>query len=538
MGGCFVIEDVHSILRPLISLFEIVHYHQYLATEGLTSGVKTMANKSIIIIGAGMGGLASGIYAQMNGYDTRIFEMHTQPGGQCASWRRNGFTFDACIHHLFGCHPSSKLYTLWKELGAMPREMLAIRECVSVLSPEGKILKDFYDLGKLEEHLNVLSPGDHKVTREYIKAIRAFAGRDVWGELIMGGGGGLVKMAKTMLPVLRWVKPTMRQFGERYSDPFLKRAFPLLVYSNPDVPLMVHLIRHAYGYNNALQWPVGGSHEFARSMERRYSKLGGEVRYRQRVDKILTENDRAVGVKLADGAEHRADVVISNADGRKTIMGMLENRYSDERIAACCEEPADETNWAVHVFLGVNRDLSQEPSSLVMLLDKPAVIADHEHNSLEMQMYGFDKTMAPLGKGVIKVELVSRYSFWKKLSADRRKYDEEKQKTADQVIDILERQYFTGLRSQVEVIDVPTIMTWERYMGGTHGFANMPNKKISLLGAIFGKTQEMTLPDLSNFYMTGQWVTSAGALFMNALSGRKAIQAICQSDNKKFAVIE
>ena len=41
-----------------------------------------MANRSIIIIGAGMGGLAAGIYARMNGYNTRIFEMHSKPGGQ------------------------------------------------------------------------------------------------------------------------------------------------------------------------------------------------------------------------------------------------------------------------------------------------------------------------------------------------------------------------------------------------------------------------------------------------------------------------
>lgn len=58
--------------------------------------------KSIIIIGAGMGGMAAGIYGQMNGYRTRIFEMHTLPGGQCASWQRRGYTFDACIHHLMG----------------------------------------------------------------------------------------------------------------------------------------------------------------------------------------------------------------------------------------------------------------------------------------------------------------------------------------------------------------------------------------------------------------------------------------------------
>jgi hypothetical protein len=87
-----------------------------------------------------------------------------------------------------------------------------------------------------------------------------------------------------------------------------------------------------------------------------------------------------------------------------------------------------------------------------------------------------------------------------------------------------------------ESLDVPTILTWERYMGGTHGFANMPNKKSSFIGTMFGKSDEMTLPPLSNFYMTGQWVTSAGALFMNALSGRKAIQAICQSDKRQFVV--
>jgi phytoene dehydrogenase-like protein len=42
-------------------------------------------NKSIIIIGAGMGGLAAGIYGQMNGYQTKIFEMHSVPGGQVAA---------------------------------------------------------------------------------------------------------------------------------------------------------------------------------------------------------------------------------------------------------------------------------------------------------------------------------------------------------------------------------------------------------------------------------------------------------------------
>ena len=95
--------------------------------------------KSVIIIGSGMGGLAAGIYGQVNGYTTRVFEMHTLPGGQCSSWKRAGFTFDGCLHHLFGCAPSSRIYELWEEVGAMPRELVQPADCVSVLSPEGRL---------------------------------------------------------------------------------------------------------------------------------------------------------------------------------------------------------------------------------------------------------------------------------------------------------------------------------------------------------------------------------------------------------------
>jgi len=282
-----------------------------------------------------------------------------------------------------------------------------------------------------------------------------------------------------------------------------------------------------------VQWPVGGSLEFARSLEKHYKELGGKVHYAQTVEKILTEQNKAVGVRLVDGSEHHGSLVISDADGRRTILELLEGRYMNDKIRAYCAEPPDETNWAVHVFLGVNRDLSTEPSALVMLLDRPVTIAGHANESIEMQMYGFDRTMAPAGKGVIKVELVSSYSYWKKFYADRPRYEEEKQKVAQQVIDLLE-SHFEGIKDQVETMDVLTVMTWERYMGGSHGFVGMPNKKVNIVASAFGKGWEMTLPGLSHFLMVGQWATCAGALFSNALSGRVAIKRICKEQDKKF----
>ncbi len=493
-----------------------------------------MTEKSIAIIGAGMGGLAAGIYGQASGYRTRIFEAHRMPGGQAATWKRSGYSFDGCLHHLFGCRPGSRLNGLWTELGAMPRALVPTRECVAVMAPDGRTFTDYYDLDLLGQHLRDLSPRDERVTNGYVRAIRRCARQDFFGEMVLGSKARLLAMAPSLLGLHGWLRPTMGNLGARFTDPFLQRAFRLVEYSAPEVPVLMHLVKHAYGMSGDIAWPLGGMTPFARSMADRYEALGGDLELGRRVTEILTKDGRAVGVRLDDGEEVRSDVVISNADGRATIMELLKGRFLDDRVRAYCRPPADVTNWAVHVFLGVDRDLSHEPSALVMLLDKPVVIAGHTCESLEMQMYGMDSTMAPPGKGVIKVELVSGFSYWEKLASDQAKYVDEKQRVADSVIRLLERRW-PGLGSSVEVVDVPTLLTWKRYMGGFYGFNNMPAKPLDIVGSLSGKL-ESTLPGLSGFYFVGAWATSAGALFMNALSGRKVIRAVCHKDGVPFAV--
>jgi phytoene dehydrogenase-like protein len=494
--------------------------------------------KSIIIIGAGMGGLAAGCYGQMNGYETQIFEMHSQPGGQCTSWERKGYVFDACIHHLYGCDGRSLIYQLWHELGAMPRDMVEVRECTSVRSPDGRMFVDYYNLEALEKHLIELSPKDSRIIKEYISGIKFFISHDVMSTMFGGSKWNLIKVLPSLPSLMKWMKPSMQQFAEKFSDPFLRKAFALLLYSIPEASFFLHLGRHANGITHDIQWPIGGALPFARSIEKKYIDLGGKILYRQRVEKILVECDRAVGVQLADGTQMRADIVISNADGRRTIMNMLEGKYINDQVRNYCAEPPDESVMAVNVFLGVNRDLSKEPSAMVMLLQQPVTIANHQCESLEMQIFGFDKTMAPEGKGVIKVELTSGYAYWKQLYPDKQKYKEEKEKVAAQVIELLE-SHFPGIKNQVEVIDVTTLATWERFMGGTHGWFNFPNRKMnfSITGASSGKNYEATLPGLSNFYMVGAWATMIGALFMNSMSGKKIINTICKQDKKKFVVV-
>jgi phytoene dehydrogenase-like protein len=449
-----------------------------------------------------------------------------------------GYTFDPCIHHFFGCKPGTRVYQIWNELGALPRELVTLEACTAVASPDGKTFIDYYDLERLRETLLKLSPTDSKMIEQYIGAIKVFSNQRVSDAMDSGSFWKMVPVLPLMLSVRKFVKINMRTHAEQFSCPFLRRAFALLIYANPDGPLAFHFARHAGGISGDIQWPVGGASEFAKSIEMRYLALGGKAHYRSRVEKILVENDKAVGIRLADGSQHRADIIISNADGRKTILNMLDGKYVNEMVRGYCAPNSNETPFAVDVFLGVNRDLSAEPSSLVLLLDQAVTIANHEYEDIEAQLYGFDKTMAPPGKGTIKVELPASYAYWKQLyNDDREKYKQEKQRVAEQVIEILE-SHFRGIKNQVEVIDVCTLITWERYMGGSQGWFNLPNRKLdfTMREDPSDKKSTTTLPGLSDFYFVGVWATAMGSLAHNASSGKTIIRRICKKDGKRFKV--
>jgi phytoene dehydrogenase-like protein len=490
--------------------------------------------KSIIIIGSGMGGLSAGIYAQLNGFQTRIFEAHSLPGGQCTSWKRKGYVFDGCLHHFGAGSGQTKMDAFWREVGALPAEMLPTTETAGVLFPDGTCVRDYYDLEQLRAHLLALSPQDAPLIAEYLHAIRLFQRKDTIGALYLGSPREKLDALPSLFGLLKYFPDTLGKFALRFKHPQLRQAFALLHSSVPGFPLFLHLAKHATLLQGDLAWPRGGALTIARNMAARYQQLGGKIACNQKVVKILVEQDRARGVELADGSQHFADFVISNADGRKTILQMLEGHYINPKIARYCQPGPDvEVPFAVQVFLGVKRDLSSLPAALVVFLEQPVTLAGVECPHLDLQLYGADPSMAPAGKGVIKVELFARPSYFAQLSADPAAYAAEKSAIAAQVIRSLEAA-FPGLSADVEEIDVTTLHTWEHFMGGTDGHTNFPNKPFVIVREVFGLDQRYTLPGLKNFFMTGQWVTSAGALFMNALSGKTAVRKICRECGVKF----
>jgi phytoene dehydrogenase-like protein len=499
-----------------------------------------MEEKSTIIIGAGIAGLSAGCYGQMNGYHTRIFEMHSELGGCCTSWERADYTIDGCFHYLTGSGPGQVFHPIWEELGALQGwTIVDPEEYARIEGKDGKAFIVYADIDRLEQHMKELAPEDEKVIEEFTEAIRKMIHFPMPVEKapeLYSPIDGLRMMSK-MLPFLgfyrKFSQVTVQDYAQRFTNPFLRQAFLYIVnlQNTPDFPLLGILQVLAWMDQKTAGYPIGGSLEFARSLGRRYSDLGGEIHYDSRVVKILMENDHTVGVRLNDGSEHRGDNVICAADGHNAIFDMLDGQYINDKISNYYSQ-LPITPPIVHIGLGVARSFEGIPYSVTgtdFPLDKPVTIGGQEHERMCVRVYNFDPTLAPAGKTVLKVYFASDYEYWKKVKQDPERYEEEKELIADQVVAALDRRY-PGLATQVEMRDVATPTTFEHYTGNWQGtFMGWQTSTKTLI-----MRMSKTLPDLKNFYLAGKWVEPGGGVPTAAMSGRNVTQIICKRDNRPF----
>lgn len=497
-----------------------------------------MPEKTIIIIGAGIAGLAAGCYGQMNGFKTKIFELHNLPGGLCTAWERKGYILDGCIHYLFGSAPDQPFHFLWEELGAVKgRNMLNHTEFMQVVSADGRKLVAYCDPDRFEAHMKELSPLDTKVIESLTGGIRKFTKFDM--SALSAKPRSLMtlndwrKLGQKMIPYLgpltQWGMVSAQDFAKRFKDPFLRRAFPHL-FAWPEIPMMAAAALLAYMHTGNASFPEGGSLEFARSIEKRYLELGGEIQYNAQVEKIFVENGRATGVRLYSDEIHRADYILSAADGRSTLFDLLGEEYCSKKFLKLFNGHIP-TYSMVLISYGVNRDLSSEPHWTTHLLDEPLLVAGEERYELGVKHYCFDPSLAPTGKSVVEIMLRSDFAYWQHIYG-RKLYDTEQSQVSDILLNYLEKHY-PDITKQIEVIDEATPLSYERYtgnwMGSTTGWLLTDKTALLMLLGI-----PKTLPKVHNFYMAGQWVEPGGSVPLVALSGRNAVQLICHAEHKPF----
>lgn len=108
---------------------------------------------------------------------------------------------------------------------------------------------------------------------------------------------------------------------------------------------MIHASVQAHYFGGGY-YPRGGGATLPRAFIRALKRAGGTIKVRSEVSKILIENRRAIGVRLADGTEVRAHTVISNADPAVTLGRLV----GTEHLSAFERLRLARAKWSVSAF--------------------------------------------------------------------------------------------------------------------------------------------------------------------------------------------
>jgi phytoene dehydrogenase-like protein len=339
----------------------------------------------------------------------------------------------------------------------------------------------------------------------------------------------IIKMIKDLGPNINFLKKhskmTMDEYAKKFKSPVLQKAIRSFEFdssSNDSFIIPFSLATRDFGFSK------GGPLSFVKSIEQRYTSLGGTVHYNAKVKKILVANNKAVGIQLEDGTEVNADIVISAADGYSTIFKMLEGKYINKKIKQLHEnEPL--MPFYLQVSIGVDMDVSHYAGLnsiyTVYELGQPIIISGEERKFIQIENYAFDPASSPPGKTTFAVSYYSKAVYWKKIYNDREKYMNEKKIEEETVISSLEK-IIPGIKEKIEVVDIATPMTIIRYTDNRQGSINGFLRPFLI-------NIPRTLPKLSGFYMAGQWVGDSN-VSSTAQSGRSCLEYICKKDKKSF----
>jgi phytoene dehydrogenase-like protein len=501
------------------------------------------------IIGAGISGLTVGCYLQMNGFETTIFEKHSSSGGLCTSWKRGEYTFDGCIHWLFGSNNSNPFYKLWSELIDMDNLQFVNHDVRIVIEVKentnksgDKIFKLYTDINILNDYLLDLAPEDSRMINKLIRAMRKIQKYEmppmvdqVIELLPLSKKISMIKHLPLLAFILKWKDVTNYSFAKKLHNPFLKEAFQLL-YDGDEINLLIMMVPLAFNDMHGAGYPMGGSTPFAQKIEKRYLALGGNIIYNATVKKIQTINNKATGLLLENGDEIGSDIIISAADWHYTVFEALDGKYTNKLIKLLGDQKKLKVYYSIFmVALGVSGTFDNLPHFFRFPLDEDLVSPDgSRYSRLEVHVYNYDPTMAPAGKTVITISYYTvEGDYWINLrDSDKKAYDIQKNHFAQQIIDALDKK-ISGIKPKIEVTDVITPATFHRYTGNRKGSVQgwLPGNNLSA-----GSPVKMNLPGLENFYFTGHWAQPGGGLPVAIKTGRDITQVICHKYKIPFTL--
>ena len=304
--------------------------------------------KKAVIIGAGVGGLATANFLAQNGYSVEIYEKNCNPGGRCGQMIQEGHRFDLGATILLMPSLYKKVLS---ELGIdleKDLETTSLEPVYKLFFSDGTDFAFTRDTERMKMQLEEIEPGSFPKYLDYIKKGYEYFNLSM-NDLLDKNFYHLfqfvnLKSMRLLFKLKVWMKHT--DYIEHYfDDPHLRMAFTfqnIYVGQNPyKAPAFFSMLPGAEIAEGAL-FPKGGMHRIVEKLMELTKVNEVQIHYKMPVDKILVSGEKTYGIMLDDGTIINADLVIACADlpyvydqllpDRRKAKSLKKKKYSSSAI--------------------------------------------------------------------------------------------------------------------------------------------------------------------------------------------------------------
>lgn len=325
----------------------------------------------VVIIGAGIGGLATANILAKAGYTVSVYEKNTQPGGRAGIKTKQGFTFDTGPSWYLMPGVFEQYFSLFGTSANKELNLVKLNPAYKVFYESEAPITITGDEATDVATFNDIEQGAGLALKEYVKkgneiyqlSLRYFLYtnfsrvRDLMKKDIMSRARQMAALALTP------IDPYVRRF---VSDIRLRQIleYPMVFLgSSPFSAPALYSLMSALDFQEGVYYPRGGIYTIIEKMVTIGKELGVTYHYDTPVQKIITKNGDVRGVKLADATIVMADIVISNADLHFTETSLLDPR----------DQSYPKKYWKKH---------EAGPSALLMYLGVKGELPQLEHHNL------------------------------------------------------------------------------------------------------------------------------------------------------------
>ncbi len=457
----------------------------------------------IVIIGAGIGGLACATYLAKQGLKVLIVEQHYVVGGYCHSFRRRSFIFDSAVEYIGCCGKGQDITRALDLLGAQDHVSFCEldRNGYDRLIFPKHTIHVCRGIDRYVDRLTSYFPREHRALRKYTEVLKA-----IWKEVHIWGLGLYV-----------WERgkyPCAAAFLRRYSGKTLWDLFQdagirsaelrgilsgqsgnyALPPSRVDLATYAIIIMHLH---EGAYYPRGGVQKLPDALVTAFKGYGGSLHTRREVKAIEVRNGKVVWIRLVDGRRIYTRIIVSNADAKLTFLELLKGVKLPERQIKKIEKTRPSLS-SLQVYLGVTADSVERRLTAANYWVCPTYDFERLYDDLEcgrklskkyfllscMSLKDDSGALAPPGYHVMKLLApISGKLFgeWNgtRLGQRGREYEELKEELSDELI--LEAETVVPqLRSAIRLKVIGTPLTNNYYtkaMGGAmYGPARTPDQ--------------------------------------------------------------